>query len=100
MKIPKQIKVCGHVYEIEACDDAWMDDSEKWGQCDRQKLKIKYFSGLPESRMIETVLHEIVHAIYYEYDLETARTEEEFVTRMSAGLYQVFTDAKDIRFLF
>lgn len=96
MKIPAKVKVAGHIYTIEPCDDVWVDDSDKWGLCDRQKLVIKYFEGLPESRKVDTVLHEIMHALYYEYDLQSARSEEEFVTRLSTGLHQVFLDT-DLR---
>ena len=63
MKIPEQIKVGGHVYKI-----IWHDDSvlqpEFRGKIDYQTCEIHVMRGMSESATVQTILHELIHAMF------------------------------------
>ncbi len=92
MKLPKEIKVAGHQYRVKVKNGSWGDDSRLRGNCSSQELEIKIDSNMPKSRRVETLLHEIGHAIYHEYNIQDEDREERTVTAFATGLHQVLTD--------
>ena len=87
----KSIRVAGHDYTLRIMPEDWGDDSSNHGNCCTSKLEIKVARG-HISRMRETLLHEIGHAIYYEYSLDEASGEEHVNSLYCSGWYQVFRD--------
>ena len=47
---------------------------------------------MPRSRAIETLLHEIGHAIYHEYSIGEASGEEAINSLYMSGIHQVMVD--------
>ena len=95
--IPKQIKVAGHVYKIQLMNKAWANDASRWGQCDCDEMIIRLAKGMRGSRRAETLLHEVLHAVYNVYNVGSARTEEDIVTLLSTGLHQVLVDCPELK---
>lgn len=86
MRIPKKIKVGGHIYKVEVVDRVETDPGENnCGDCDWQINRIRVKKDLPESQKAETFLHEIIHAC------NTDMAEKE-VNNLSFKLYQVLAD--------
>jgi len=82
------VKVAGHRYKIRLVGG---EHTPNHGQCDTGALLISLTRG-EASRMRETLIHEIGHAIYYEYDVESCADEECRVSRLSTGWHQVLVD--------
>ena len=89
MSLPNKVKVAGHTYDIEWMPDTWMDDAERHGDCTTTLLRIRI---LKDKRWKETLIHEIGHAIYYEYGLVHVEEEEAINSLYMSGMHQVITD--------
>ena len=85
MKIPKKLKIGGHIYKVELVD---MDDIDSAnGEQDRHRNRIRICKTDPQSQQEETLLHEIIHAV-------NGGLKEEIVDSLAVSLYQVFKDNK------
>lgn len=90
MKIPKTVKVGGHIYKVEITKTSEESKGHNnWGRTNHAKLKIYIDRELATSKQEETYLHELVHAI--DFHMGT-KLKEEQVERFSNGLYQVLKD--------
>ena len=88
--------MAGHRYRVIVKDSSWGDDAKLRGNCNRDKLEIKIDESAPKSRVIEAMLHEITHAIFYEYNIHDDDKEERIVTAFSTGWQQVLSDNPDL----
>ena len=100
MKIPKTIKIAGHLYRTKIKNGTWSGDTMSRGQVNTNVLAIKLDKNMPKSRKGETLVHEIIHAIYHEYGLEDTDKEERIVSVLSTGLYQVLVDNPKLKKIF
>lgn len=85
MKIPKQLKIGGHLYKIELVDPE--DLGTDCGQQNRARNTIRIRNDLPESQLEETLIHEVLHAINGDF-------KEEFVDFMAMAIYAILKDNK------
>ena len=85
MKIPKRVKILGQIYTV-GYQSEMQDDM---GECDYQNNTITLLSGMPEEKMMQTFLHEIVHAIDFTMNLNL---KENQVDNMSVALYQILKE--------
>lgn len=87
-----EIIIGGMTYSIETNEEVRNDDNELcYGTCDFQALTIDIMEGLPEQRYNQTLVHEIMHAVFDEAGLED---NEDMVNRLSLVWYQVLTENK------
>ena len=95
MKIPNKIKVAGHMYKV-VWDDKRLSNAGFLGESDHHLDMIymcKYYRrDVPrnDSEIKETLVHEILHAVDANYNNHAL--DEETVTRLAVGLYQVLAD--------
>lgn len=88
MKIPKTLKVGGHVYEVKLVDP---DDIQKdCGECAVDKLEIKIKKNMPQTMKEETLIHEAIHAMNF-------GLSEESVQYLSMAFYQLLRDNNLLR---
>jgi hypothetical protein len=85
----KTIRILGHPYTVEYVDD-WQDPLG-CAKCESQLLQIKIDGSMPESRIEEALLHEIIEAINYHLEIEL---EHNKLTAISEVLYGVIKDNK------
>lgn len=83
MKIPKTLKIGGHIYEIEFVDGEKINND--CGEQNRARNTIKLRKDLPQSQLEETLIHEVIHAL-------NGGLKEEMVDGMAMGIYQVLKD--------
>ncbi|ATS93376.1 hypothetical protein HOS41_gp15 [Ralstonia phage DU_RP_I] len=63
------------------------------GYCEPTKCKIEIENGQHPVEEADTVLHEVLHAVFYLMDIGLSAEEEEHVVRkVVTGLTQVFQD--------
>lgn len=84
MKIPKSLKIGGHLYTISLVDP---EDIQDCGQQNRSRNTIKIRNDLPQSQLEETLIHEVLHAI-------NGDLKEETVDFLSMAIYQILKDNK------
>ncbi len=89
MKIPKQIKVLGHIYKIKEVnpDNKFLDVA--YSRVDRLKQEIVIRDTLSRSFKEECLLHELLHACDHHDAIP-----EECIQNLSCNLYQVLKDNK------
>lgn len=82
LTIPKKLKLGAHTYKIVAQE---LDDD--FGSIDRLKNIIYVDKRLPDTQLLATLIHEILHSLNNE-------TEHEFVDGLAEQLTQVLVDNK------
>ena len=68
------------------------DNPDELGQFDYADQEINIADGQKPVEESDTVLHEILHAIWYNMDIGHNKVEEHVVRKLATGLTQVFQD--------
>jgi Zn-dependent peptidase ImmA (M78 family) len=79
------IRIGYRQYQLKPWTDAEMVTTESYGQCDKQRAIIYYCTHLDDMLVADTLIHEINHAIWNEYNLQDSDTEERIVHSMGSG---------------
>ena len=97
MKIPKKIKVGGHIYDVDT-NYFFKERFDRCGSSDHQQKEIKITKidtgGRPRhiSDVEVTFIHELLHCVDEVYNANSL--EEKSVSVLAEGLYQVLKDNK------
>lgn len=98
----ENVDINGINYKVEVVDKFEMSDTDrvnflkdghdpnnmtKWGECTYEEASIKLWSGLSEQKKEQTLIHEMLHAVFHESGFEDH--DEDEVNRLSITLYQV-----------
>jgi hypothetical protein len=71
---PNSINILGKTYTVTYCDKVSDVDiygrKSIWGQVDYWSRSIRVFAGLPEAEILQTIIHEVLHAISCELHLK------------------------------
>jgi len=89
MKIPKKLKIGGHIYTILQKKE-WDNSSNEDGYCDTTKNEICILSTIPQSQQEAVLIHEIFHAL-------NCALSHELLSSLSEQLYQTLKDNKLIK---
>lgn len=91
---PKILRVMGRAYTIVFEKEATFKSSAA-GLCDNQKMIITILDDQHTAEEIDTVIHELLHAIWHHMSMGEHPPEEEVLVRkMAGGLTQVLLDNK------
>ena len=90
MKIPKSLKV--GCYDVKLEEMSGKDAADKHGDCDFDDLVIRYERNDNKDVLLNTLIHEPLHALWRFYDLGASAKEEKAVTLLSNGLHQLLKD--------
>ena len=82
MKMPKEIKIGGHVYKVIFEKDSIVDNNDNCGRTHRDKGIIGIGNSLIQSEKEVTFFHEVIHLINGELD-------EKEVDWIAQGIYAV-----------
>ena len=75
--------------EFVDCDNNDFVSVTHWGRCYHDECKIVLNKTICKQKLEQTFLHEIIHIISLDYELEL---EEDEVTRLANGLYAFLKD--------
>ena len=95
MRIPKKLKVGGHIYKVDD-NYTFKERTDISGQAKHEdghiRMTRKTQSGVPvtRSKMEQCFIHELLHCVDATYNAD--KLDEETIMRMSEGLYQVLND--------
>lgn len=88
LKIPKKIKIGGHLILID-----FSNDISNMGEYRSGKQEIKIYKDNCSSQQEETLLHEIIECINYHYELKLSHWKIQVIGTV---LYQVIKDNPEI----
>jgi len=100
MRIPKRLKVGGHLYQVTV-GHQFRENDNLVGQARKVEGLILLATHVPggapclRSQIEETFVHELLHIVNSIYNADGL--DEKTVTRLSEGLYQVLTDNRMLR---
>jgi hypothetical protein len=86
----KYINILGTEWSVFWFDNELPCGSDDWGLCYKDKRRIEIVHNSIHGCEADTFLHEIMHAIWYEYKRSNRETEENAVAVLSAGLINIF----------
>lgn len=107
MKRPHRIKIGAHWYRIQWIPEPLVE-GKFVGLCYHRSKLIKIAAELPRRMQVQTLIHELMHAIYYEWGLTNSEmpapdyaaglcSEENAVNGISLGLTTVLVDNPSFR---
>ncbi len=89
--IPEKIIVAGIEYEVEEVEMVIVNDNINYaGSCSEANSEIKLLKSLSKTKKEQTLVHEILHACFYEAGFD--EHDEDVINRVSNVLYQVLKD--------
>jgi hypothetical protein len=94
--MPCSVRVADRTYRIEVWDTELAQQARSNGCCELVKKLILIDTSYGDYQAASTLIHEILHAIYEEYNVEGDDGEERTVRSLGRGLMQVFLDNPDL----
>lgn len=80
-----EFKIGGIIYDVISDEDL-MDESDALGSCDHQNARISLYPRQAETRVEQTLYHELVHALFFEAGYD--EHDEDMVNRLGIVLHQ------------
>ena len=65
---------------------------DRWGDCDSARQRIRLATGMATEAVVDTLLHELIHAMFAIQSLCDDSTEEEVASRLAPALLSVLKD--------
>ena len=96
-KLPSKAYVLGYEYVIEDMSEKLHKEREAYGDCCNEKKLIRVYCGTAMAMVRDTLLHEILHAIWHLSYLQNNEEEEKAVSRLSTGLIGFFDDPRNAK---
>lgn len=94
--MPKTLKIGGFIWEVKE-DKNVSTEGNAFGSTHPISQKIFLEPGGTTQKQEETLIHEIMHAVWWQSGLSTRfkdnpKIEEEVISALSMGIYQVLKD--------
>ena len=97
MKVPEKIKVGYRDYKLEEWKQTVATANEAHGQFFSKEGIIGYTTDEKGVSHANTILHEVLHAIIYQWNMELDdKVEEQVVNGLANGLTTVFVDNPEL----
>jgi hypothetical protein len=94
--IPAHIKVGAYRYKVVQRGDLWQRANEVYGQFHSTDQTIDLVvEGVSDVLILDTLTHEILHAIWWSVGLHDSDPEERVVTALATGYTGVLADNPD-----
>ena len=93
-KLPKTIDVGPFKIEIQVLPSAIADEGNEEGSFQSRQRIIYIAEDIVErggEDLINVLIHELLHVIYYQYNLSNSSSEEDVVNSMANGLTELLT---------
>ena len=92
-KLPPSIRIGPHDFRLEKLNCHAANVRGIWGECAIQEFTIRVQENIPRSiKAVDTLIHEINHAIWWAYKLDDEDKQERIVATMATGWTQVYRD--------
>lgn len=96
--LPTNIKIGSYNYKVKPIfDNEWNRSHENYGLCQNQDSVISVFITGNDSIDVDTLWHEVKHAIWFFMGLEEKEDDEEkIVSKLTAGELMVLKDNPEL----
>ncbi len=94
--LPKKIKVIAFDIAIHQWESKEANALQRWGQFNADEMVIRIDKSLNPIKMIDVLVHEINHAIYWAYGMEDEDKEERIVGMFATAWTQVYRDNPEL----
>ena len=98
MKLPTSLKVGYRVIKVLEWEGANERGSDELGLYSSSKGIIKIDTSQSKEDVLNTLIHEILHACYHNGNLQPGDCEERIVTVLANNLSQVIQDNPELKF--
>lgn len=93
--IPKQIKIAGNDYTVLTNANEYLQSKDCLGECGYIDQFIKVRTNMPQQRIKQAFIHEMVHLMLFEAGfIYTVYDNEKMVRPIANILYQILRDNK------
>lgn len=92
---PTSLRILGREWVIEYPDSLRMESEDLLGTCDTDNFTIYVRQNNIEA-MRDTLLHEILHALWFVFCVPKKAKEEQTVRQLTAGLSALFDQNPDL----
>ncbi|BCJ91812.1 hypothetical protein IZ6_25470 [Terrihabitans soli] len=96
MKLPASIKIGPYVWKIQLRSKTWQKREGKFGFCRFDDFAMDIVDDLPPLFKAEIVHHEIGHAIWWTYNLDSREREERAIMSLSRGYIDLWADNPEL----
>lgn len=92
LKIPTRVKVGPYTYKVTSRDHAWLQVNGVYGLCHTGDLTIDVVNTTDSAIVLDTLIHEIFHALWDSLNMKDADGEERIITTLATGFTAVLMD--------
>ena len=94
---PTSIKIGPHYFKIERWEHTASTTHQQYGQCSVSEKTLRVDRMLEGTwHWLETMIHEINHAVYWVYDIEDEDKEERVVAAFSTAWTSIYQDNPEL----
>ena len=90
--LPNNVKVSGMVVDIVEWNPDVANAKNRYGECDLRNNQIRVDVTQHRQHLLDSLIHEINHAIYYIYNIHDEDNEERTVSTISTAWNQIYRD--------
>ena len=98
-KLPNKVYVLGHEYIIEEMSEKLFKEREAYGDCCNDQKKIRIYCGVAESVIRDTLLHEVLHAVWHLTHIQNHDVEEKVVSRVATSMIGFLDDPRNAKII-
>lgn len=92
MILPRNVKIGAYDYAIERWDPNQSRAVQRGGECDRMNKVIRVDTSFQPRRTVEILLHEVMHATWWEFGFGNSDPEERIIEMLSFALVTLAHD--------
>lgn len=97
MKLPSSVRVGPYDIRILIADTLQMTASARWGEFSSIEQAIRVDVGIAtNAKAVDTVIHELLHAIWWAYQIRDDDKEERTVSMIALGWLALLRDNPDL----
>ena len=98
-KLPTKVYVLGHEYTVEEMSEQLFKEREAYGDCCNDQKKIRIYCGVAESVIRDTLLHEVLHAVWHLTHIQNHDEEEKVVSRVATSMIGFLDDPRNAKII-
>ena len=92
-KLPRTVRIGPHDFKFELISHGRASGQQIYGMCEPNCMTIQIHSELASRAMaVDTVIHEISHAIFFAFHLNSGDGEERIVSMFGSAWTQIYRD--------
>jgi hypothetical protein len=92
MKLPKKVTVGAYTFKIKRWSQEMTQDKDAYGQFLPRQMYIGLDPNLTGTLLLDTLIHEINHCVFFAYNIHDKDEEERTVHTISTAWTQIYRD--------